>query len=36
QIRSGAMEYARQRLADIEEQLTEMLLTVQRNKKELK
>ncbi|MGI6298291.1 MAG: ATPase [Saccharofermentanales bacterium] len=36
QIRSGAMEYARQRLAEIEEQLTEMLLTVQRNKKELK
>lgn len=36
QIRNGAMEYARKRLSDLEEQLTDMLLTVQRNKKELK
>lgn len=36
QIRNGAMEYAKKRLNDIEEQLTQMLLTVQRNKKELK
>ncbi len=36
QIRNGAMEYARKRLTDVEEQLTEMLLTIQRNKKELK
>jgi len=36
QIRNGAMEYARKRLSDIEEQLTQMLVTIQRNKKELK
>lgn len=36
QIRNGAMEYAKKRLNDIEEQLTQMLVTVQRNKKELK
>jgi vacuolar-type H+-ATPase subunit H len=36
QIRNGAMEYAKKRLADLEEQLTEMLVVVQRNKKELK
>ncbi len=34
-IRAGSMEYARKRLSDIEEQLTAMLMTVQRNKKEL-
>ena len=36
QIRTGAMEYARKRLNDLEEQLTAMLVTVQKNKKELK
>lgn len=36
QIRNGAMEYARKRLSDVEEQLTQMLVTIQRNKKELK
>lgn len=36
QIRTGAMEYARKRLSDVEEQLTQMLVTIQRNKKELK
>lgn len=36
QIRNGAMEYARKRLNDVEEQLTQMLVTIQRNKKELK
>ena len=36
QIRNGAMEYAKKRLNDVEEQLTQMLVTVQRNKKELK
>lgn len=36
QIRTGAMEYARKRLSDLEEQLTDMLVMVQRNKKELK
>lgn len=36
QIRNGAIEYARKRLSDLEEQLTEMLVTIQRNKKELK
>ncbi len=35
-IRSGAMEYARKRLLELEKQLTEMLSTVQENKKELK
>ncbi len=36
QIRAGAIEYARKRLADLEEQLTEMLIMIQKNKKELK
>ncbi len=36
QIRNGAMEYAKKRLTALEEQLTEMLVTVQKNKKELK
>ena len=36
QIRAGAMEYARKRLSDLEEQLTEMLVMIQRNKKDLK
>jgi len=36
QIRAGAMEYARKRLNDLEEQLTEMLVMVQKNKKDLK
>lgn len=36
QIRAGAMEYARKRLGDLEEQLTEMLVMIQRNKKDLK
>ncbi|MDD2579916.1 MAG: ATPase [Clostridia bacterium] len=35
-IRNGSMEYARKRLADLEEQLSEMLATVQRNKQDLK
>ena len=34
-IRAGSMEYARKRLSEIEDQLTAMLMTVQRNKKEL-
>ncbi|MGI6334330.1 MAG: ATPase [Saccharofermentanales bacterium] len=36
QIRSGAIEYARKRLVGLEEQLTEMLVMIQRNKKDLK
>lgn len=36
QIRAGAMEYARTKLTELEEQLTEMLVTIQRHKKELK
>ena len=36
QIRAGALEYARKRLNDLEEQLTTMLVTIQKNKKELK
>ncbi len=36
QIRAGAIEYARKRLSDLEEQLTEMLVMIQRNKKDLK
>lgn len=36
QIRNGAIEYARKRLSDLEEQLTAMLVTIQKNKKELK
>jgi vacuolar-type H+-ATPase subunit H len=35
-IRKKSMDYARKKLSDLEEQLTEMLVTVQRNKKELK
>ena len=35
-IRNGAMEYARKRLTELENQLSEMLATVQENKKELK
>ncbi len=35
-IRSGAMEYARKRLSDLEDQLSEMLVTIQKNKKDLK
>lgn len=34
-IRSGAMEYARKRLTDLEHQLADMLAIVQDNKKEL-
>ncbi|HAL74047.1 MAG TPA: ATPase [Clostridiales bacterium] len=36
QIRNGAIEYARKRLSDLEEQLTTMLVTIQKNKKDLK
>mgnify|MGYP001334012905 CR=1 FL=1 len=36
QIRNGALEYARKKLAEVEEQLTEMLVTIQKNKKELR
>lgn len=36
QIRNGAIEYARKRLSDLEEQLTEMLVMIQKNKKDLK
>lgn len=36
QIRAGALEYARKRIGDLEEQLTEMLVIIQKNKKELK
>lgn len=36
QIRSGAMEYAKNILGTVEEDLTEMLVTLQRNKKTLK
>ena len=36
QIRTGALEYAKKRLSDLEEQLTAMLVTIQKNKKELK
>ncbi len=36
QIRAGALEYAKKRLNDLEEQLTAMLVTIQKNKKELK
>lgn len=35
-IRNGAIEYAKKRLTDLEESLTEMLVTIQRNKKDLK
>ena len=36
QIRNGAIEYARKRLADLDEQLTGMLVLVQKNLKELR
>jgi len=36
QIRVASTDYARQRLTEIENQLTEMLVKVQKNKKELK
>lgn len=35
-IRKKSMDYAKKKLSDLEEELTEMLVTVQRNKKELK
>ena len=35
-IRKKSMDYAKKKLTDLEEELTEMLVTVQRNKKELK
>ncbi|NLM76486.1 MAG: ATP synthase F0 subunit B [Ruminococcaceae bacterium] len=36
QIRNGAIEYARKRLADLDEQLTGMLVMIQKNLKELR
>ncbi|MDD2213212.1 MAG: ATPase [Oscillospiraceae bacterium] len=36
QIRQGSLEYANKRLSELEEQLTTMLVTIQKNKKELK
>jgi len=36
QIRSGAMDYAKSKLTELEDQLTEILVTIQRHKKELK
>ena len=36
QIRNGAIDYAASRLSDLEEQLTDMLLQLQKNIKELK
>lgn len=36
QIRNGAIDYAATRLSDLEEQLTDMLLQLQKNIKELK
>ena len=35
QIRKKSMEYAKNKLGDLEEQLTDMLVTVQKHKKEL-
>ena len=35
-IRTRTIDYARKKLSDLEEQLTSMLVTVQKNKKELK
>ncbi len=35
-IRNGAIDYARAKLSELEEQLTEVLVTLQRHKKELK
>ncbi|NLO35747.1 MAG: ATPase [Clostridiaceae bacterium] len=36
QIRNGSIEYARKRLADLEEQLTGMLVMIQKNLQELR
>ena len=36
QIRQGALDYANKRLTDLEEQLTSILVTLQKNKKELR
>ncbi|NJP40944.1 ATP synthase F0 subunit B [Oscillospiraceae bacterium HV4-5-C5C] len=36
QIRQGSLDYANKRLSELEEQLTTMLVTIQKNKKELK
>jgi F0F1-type ATP synthase membrane subunit b/b' len=36
QIRAGAIEYARKKLDDLEEQLTGMLVMIQKNMQELK
>ena len=36
QIRQGALDYANKRLTELEDQLTSMLVTLQKNKKELK
>jgi hypothetical protein len=35
QIRKKSMDYAKKKLGDLEEQLTEMLVTIQKHKKEL-
>lgn len=35
-IRENSLEYARKKLTDLEEKLTEILVTIQKNKKELK
>lgn len=35
QIRKKSLDYAKKKLCDLEEQLTEMLVTIQKNKKEL-
>ena len=35
QIRKKSMDYAKKKLSDLEEQLTEMLVTIQKHKKEL-
>ncbi len=36
QIRKKSLDYAKKKLTDLEENLTEMLVTIQKNKKELK
>ena len=36
QIRNGALDYANKRLSELEEQMTTMLVTLQKNKKELR
>jgi vacuolar-type H+-ATPase subunit H len=36
QIRTKSLDYAKKKLSDLEEQLTQMLVTIQKNKKELK